>query len=792
MRFAFRSLRRKPVFTVAAVLTIALAIGANTALFGVIYAVLLQPLPFRDPSRLVQIWQTHPSVPQLQLTVPDFRVIAAQSKSFEQVAAHTLSAMNNGVLLGQGDPAVVHATMATSNLAATMGVQSLMGRFISEEEDRAKQRVAVLSETLWRRQFGADRMILGKQIRIDTESFTVVGVIPQRQAFPEWAEVWIPMALIEQGLSDRRKFHPLEIISRLKPGVTAEQADLEIQGIALQLRQSYPDTNGMIGAYVIPLSREMTRNVRPSLLLAWSAGGLVLLIACANLAHLFMARMLERREELRIREALGAGARRLIAQVLTESLVVAGAGAAVGIALSFWARQLLHQLAPAQIPRLDEATPAAPAWLFAAGLALICGLLFGLPACWQVMRSSDNLAARGRSVVAGRSRLRALLMAGEVAMALLVLTGAALLTRSFAALLSENPGFKADGVLMIPNVPLRRDFNSAPAFLSKQLMPMVRRIPGVEDVAAVNSAPMSLGSTEHSRYATRFGLEGRKFDPGSYPVAQTRFITPEYFGVLGVPLKSGRWLTDSDLGQPRILINQTLARRFFSGQDPVGKRLVLGVMDPQQSLNEIVGVVGDVRDFGLDQEAEPTFYGVGPGPVTTLLIKSGADHRVSWSVIAGAVHQADPDIPVTRIQPLQQNVSDSLARRRFALFVLGLFGGIAAFLTAAGIYGLLAYSVNARVRELGVRAAVGATSQRLVVMILREAAVLTFPGLITGAALSVGFATLMKSLVSPLSPMDPISLGAGATMLVILTLAAAWLPARRAASTDPAIALRAE
>ena len=789
MRFALRSLRRKPVFTVAAVLTIALAIGANTALFGVIYAVLIQPLPFRDPGRLVQIWQTHPSVPQLQVTVPDFRVLATQTKSFDQVAAHTLSAMNTGTLLGQGDPTVVHATMATSNLAATMGIQPLMGRFISGEEERGKQRVAVLSENLWKRKFGADTAILGKQIRIDNQSFTVVGVTPQRQAFPEWADLWIPMSLIEPGLSERRKFHPLEITARLKPSVTPQQADQEIQGIARQLRQTYPDTNGMIGAFVIPLSEEMTRNVRPSLLMAWGAAGLVLLIACANLAHLFMARMLERREELRIREALGAGTRRLIAQVLTESLVVSVAGAGVGLALSVWAGKVLPEIAPKQL--VNEGT--GPTWLFAAVLAFITAILFGLPACWQVMRSGDNLAVRGRSVVAGRSRLGALLMAGEVAMALLVLAGTALLTRSFAALLSENPGFRAEGVLMIPNLPLRRDFNNAPPFLSKQLMPIVRRVPGVEDVAVVNSAPMTLGATEHSRFATRFGLEGRKFDPGSYPVAQTRFITPEYFRVLDVPLRSGRLLTDSDLGQPRILINETLARRFFPGQDPIGKRLVLGVMDPQQSLNDIVGVVGDVRDFGLDQQAEPTFYGIGPGPVSTLLIKtSSTDHRLSWSVISDAIHQADPDIPVTKIQPLQQNVTDSLARRRFALFVIGIFGGIAAFLTAAGIYGLLAYSVNARVRELGVRAAVGATSQRLIIMILREAATLTVPGIIAGVALSLGFATLMKSLVSPLSPMDPVSLIAAAALLVILTLAAAWLPARRAAATDPATALRAE
>jgi predicted permease len=793
MRYAIRSLRLRPAFTAAAVLTIALALGANTALFGVIYAVLIQPLPFRDPNQLVQIWETHPALSQLQVTVPDFVEFERRTKSFEQIAAHTLSAMNTATLLGQGEPDIVHAAMASSNLFPTMGIQPLLGRSFTGDEEREKRRVAVLSEGLWRRKFGADPSIAGKQIQIGNDSFTVVGVTPQRQAFPEWADLWIPLSLIEGELANRRKYHPLEVIARLKPGVTAEQAQVEIQAIAQQLAQAYPDTNKTVGAYVIPLARQMTREMRPPLLLAWGAVGLVLLIACANLAHLFLARMLEKRRELHIREALGAKARHLMGQVMWESLLVALMGGIIGVAMGGWAIQFAQRLAPGQIQRIEFTALEGPVLLFASTISVICGILFGLPACWQVMRSRAKLSGGGRAVVRGRSRLSSALMAAEVAMALLVLTGAALLTRTFAALLTEDPGFRAERVLTISNLPLRSDWDKSGEFLKTQLMPALRKVRGVEDVAAVNSAPMSLGATEHSRFATRFGVEGRTFDAGSYPVAQNRWITPGYFSVLGIPLKSGRLLTEADSGTSRIVINEALARRFFPGQDATGKRLVLGVMDPKPDLIEIVGVVGNVRDLGLDQEPEPTLYGVSTGPSMTLVVKTAAANPDQFAAeIRYAIHGVDPAIPVLKLQPLEQSVADSLERRRFALTLVGIFGGIAAFLTAAGIFGLLSYSVNARLREFGVRAAVGASAGELVRMILREAAALTLPGFAIGLLFVAGLFKVMESFVYGLSPADPVSIGCAVVFLVVLTLIAAWMPARRAARVDPSAALRAE
>ena len=792
MRFLARSLLRRPAFSIAAILTVALGIGSNTALFGVVYSVLIRPLPFRDPDRLVQLWETHPALPQLQVTAPDFRDWRDQSHSFEQLAAYTLSAMNTVTLLGQGEPAMVHATMASSNLFPLMGIEPLAGRAFSATEESATQRVALLSESLWRRKFGADPSVVGRQIRLDKETFRVLGVVPKQQAFPEWADLWIPLSLMEPELQTRRKYHPLEVIGRLRPGVNVEQAQAEIETLARRLASAHPDTNATVGAYVIPLASEMTQAVRPSLLLAWAAVGLVLLIACANLAHLFLARIIERREELAIRQALGASAWHLVKQLLSETGLVVAIGGVAGVVLAAWADELLHGVAADQIPRLRGLAFEGPVGLFAVAISLIAGVLFGLPACWQLMNRRRRLLETGRSVTRAHPRLSAALLAGEVAMTLLVLSGTALLIRNFAALLSEDPGFQAKHVWTIRDLPLREGWDESASFLTANLAPALRNVPGVTQVAAVNSAPMSLGRTEHSRFATRFGLEGRTFDPGSYPVAQTRWITPEYFQVLGIPLKRGRWLKESDRGKPRILINEAMARRFFPDQDAIGKRFVLGVLDAKQDLDEVVGVVGDVRDLGLDQAVEPTFYGIAAGPVMTLLVKAADDSQQTATALRDAIHRVDPEIPVTRIYPLQENVSASLARRRFALLLLSVFAGLAAFLTAGGIYGLLTQSVNARVREFGVRAAIGASPRELVAMILREAGLLALPGLAAGLLLALAFGRVMKSFVYELSPVDPISMAGAVIFLLLLIFFSAWLPARRAAAFDPARALRQE
>ena len=793
LRQAMRSLRRRPAFSLAAILTLALGVGANTAVYQVIYTVLLRPLPFRETQKLVQVWESTPVLPQLQVVAPDFEDWRRQTHSFAQMAAYTFQAMNRITLLGQGEPEVVQATNATRDLFSTMGIQPLLGRGFSAAEERQKRAVALIGEKLWRRKFGADPAIVGKAIRLETESFTVIGVVPSRQAFPEWADLWIPFSWLEAELVNTRKYHPLEVIARLKPGVSEEQAQAEMRALAARLANEHPDTNGTVGASVIPLSRQITGEVRPALLLVWAAVGLVLLMACANLAHMLLARMLDRRQELAIRASLGAGRGRLVQLVVTESLLLALMGGAVGAALALAASRVLRSLAESQIPRMESQAFQAPVWLFVAAVSIVCGILFALPACGQAC-GVEARPGSGRSMSRPRSPVSSILMAAEIAMAFVVLMGAALLVRSFVGLLSEDPGFRAMGVLAM-EIPLpgsRYDWDKAGRFLNTQLLPALRALPGVKDVAATNCAPMSLRPTEQMRFATRFGIEGSTFEPGRYPVAQLRWVTPDYFRVLGIPLRRGRWLTEADEEKPRYLINETLARRFFPHQDPTAKRLIMNVLDPHQDLIEIAGVVGDVRDLGLDEVAAPTLYLISSSPRMTLLIGATGDPMRLAAPVRDAIHRADPEIAVTRADPLDRYVADSLARRRFALTLLASFGALAAFLTAAGIYGLLAYSLSGRARELGIRAALGASPVSLVYMIMREGAVVAISGLAAGVAFSLAFARLMKTLLYRLSPTDPLSLSAVGLFVSAIVLLSVWLPARRAARVDPSVALRVQ
>jgi predicted permease len=790
---AIRSLRRRPAFALAAILTIALGVGANIAVFNVIYGVLLQPLPFRDPAKLVALWESTPALPQLQVTYPDFQDWQARSRSFQQMAAYTLAAMNRATLLGQGEPEPVHATMASHQLFPMMGIQPLFGRAFTAEEERTQAHVGLISEDLWRRKFGADPAIAGRQIRLDTLSFTVVGVISRRQAFPEWADFWMPLSFLEPELQERRKYHPLEVVARLNPSATAAMAQADVASIARSLAREHPDTNGTVAAYAIPLQSELTGDARPSLLLVWAAVGLVLLIASANLAHLLLARMMERRREMEIRCALGAGPASLVRQILVESLLLALPGGALGAIMAVAASRLLRTLAAGQIPRLEWAGFHAPVWIFAVAVSLVCGVLFGLPACWQTLRANVAAAPPGsRSVVQGRSRFGSALVMLEVAGAFLVVAGALLLFRGFAALLREDPGFRAQGVLAVQTPCRCAGWDQAAQFFDTQLLPALRAFPGVEEVAAANAVPMGLGRTEHSRFASRFAVEGQSYPAGEFPVAQLRWVTPGYFRVLGIPLLRGAWLTALDRAKPRYLINETLARRWFANDDPSRHRILMGVMDPQQTAAEIAGVVGDVREFGLEEEAPPIIYQIDTSPVMNLFVKTNRPGAESLPAIRNIIRHADPEIAVGAAQPLERYVDKSLARRRFALALLAAFGALAAVLTAAGVYGLLAYSVSARLREFGVRAAIGASPAELLRMILREAVFIALPGILAGAFCFLAFARWMKSLVLGLTPADPVALIDAALLLSAITLLSAGLPGKRAAATLPADALRAE
>jgi len=787
--------RRSPGFAAAAILTIALGVGSNTSVFSVIRAVLLRPLPFRAPERLVMIWETHPDLRLLQVTAPDFRDWQRESHSFDEMAAYTLEAMNKAALTGYGEPLQIQGAMISSNLLTMLGIQPMLGRNILPSEDKGREHVALISESLWRRKFGADRSIIGKAIRLDGGAFTVVGVLPRRQAFPVWADLWLPLSLLEPQLADTRQFHPLEVIARLRPNVSQQRAQAEMQAIAGQLAQAYPATNRTVGATVVPLAEQVSGSVRPALLVVWTAVGLILLIACVNVAHLLLARGAARQRAAAIRAALGAGRVQLIRLFLIESLAIALLGGALGMMMALCLTPVLTSLAAQEIPRLADVSTDGGVFGFTFAIAVLCGIIFGLPAAIQGARANLNEVLKQTSAVSAgprRVRVGAVLVLAEIALSLGVLIGAGLLVRSFATLLEVDPGFRAQNVLSVQvHLPVTNyDWNQAGKFFRDTLFPRIGQLPGVVEVAAANTAPMRLDRTEHSRFASRFGIVGRTFEPGRFPVAQIRWVSPSYFSTMGIPLKQGRFLLDSDDNKPAVVVSEWFARRFFPGQSAVGQRILTNVMTPKPSELEIVGVVGDTRDFALDIEPEPTWYSVGISPTMDLVIRAASNAGNLAEAIRRAARSADPELGIDEIETMQRIVDDSEAQRRFALLLVSGFALIAVALAGIGIYGVLSYSVATRTRELGLRMALGAGRRDILGLLFKESLTTLVPGLAVGCCVALALTRIMASLLYKVAPTDPVAYAGAALFLSAITLLAAYVPARRAARVDPIESLR--
>ena len=795
LRCAFRTLGRNRGFALAAVLTIALGVGANSAVFSVIRGVLLRPLPFRDPERIVMLWQTHPAIPQLQVTAQDFEEWRATNHSFDQMAAYTLQAMNKISLIGYGEPEQIQGTMMSANLLPMLGVTPLAGRGILPSEERGREHVALISEALWRRKFGADRSTVGKPIRIDTESFTVVGIVPQRNGFPVWADIWLPFSLLEPQLQTNRQFHPLEVVAHLRPGVSVESAQAEMQGLAQRQSEAHPATNKVVGASVIPLADEVSGSVRPALLIVWAAVGLILLIACVNVAHLLLAHGASRKREAAIRAAIGAQRSQLIRLFLVESVSIAILGGALGLVLALYLTPALVALASAEIPRFAQVSVDGGVFLFALAVSAFCGVLFGLPQAIRSARTDLGDALKqtgGVSFALGRGRIGGVLVMAEVALSLAVLIGAGLLVRSFSALLNVAPGFRADHVLtMQVHLPSGKyDWQKAEEFFRGTLFPGIRTLPGVMDVAAANSVPMELDRTEHSRFATRFGIVGRTFQPGHFPVALNRWVSADYLRTMGIPLKSGRYLNASDSNKPVVVINQAIAGRFFAGQDPVGKQILLSVMTPNPSAVEIVGVVGNTRDWSLDIEPEATLYGVAISPSMTLVVRTESDASSLASAVRQTALSTNPELVVGEVRSMEQVVAGSLAQRRFALLLVGGFALLAIALVAIGISGVVSYSIATRTRELGLRMALGAQYREVVGLLLKESLGLVVPGLVVGCALAFALTSVMATLLYSVTAADPLTYIGAALFLMAVAMAAVYVPARRAMRIDPMQALR--
>jgi putative ABC transport system permease protein len=800
LRFARRNLSKTPVLTAVVLVTLALGIGATTAIFSVVDAVLLTPIPYPEPDRLVALIDTNPEagLPRFSTSPPDFLDWRDQSTSFEHMTAITRSDVS---LTGDGDPEQLLGASVTGDFFGVLGVPPRLGRGFTPEDNRpGAQRVVVLSHALWQRRFGGDPGILGRVLTLDGEPHTVVGVAAESFRFPSDAEVWRPLAL--EITDDMRGGHWLSTFARLRPGVTLEEAQTEMETIARRLAEAYPDTNTGWSVNLFRLDDLVVEDVQTALWVLMATVGLVLLIACANVASVLLARNAGRQREVAIRSALGAGRGRLLGQFLAESVLLALGGGALGLVLAYWGTRLLVSLHPDALPSNVEVGIDGTVLLFAVGVSLLTGLLFGLAPGFQAtdvdLRGSLQEGGRGAKGSGRRARrLRDGLVLAEVALAVILLLGAGLLLRSLVALQGESPGFEPNPVLTLRfKLPETRygEEEQQVAFY-RELDAELASLPGAEVAGVGYPLPFS-----GSGYLLTFAVEGRpKPEPNQEPAAHVRFVTPRYLEALGVPLLQGRRLAESDRRDgPRVaLINQRMAEQMWPGEDPRGKRFTFGDPgDEDTEWIEVVGMVGDVRDQALDREPEMETYvslyqfprrsagiavrSAGPAPATL----AGSAQRV--------LHRIDKDLPAYRVEPMSAMIQRSMAPDRFGTALLGLFAALALALAAVGIYGVVGYHVARRTREVGVRLALGAARGHVLRLVLRQAMGPVLLGAAAGLAVAPFLTRLLESLLYRVGALDPVTFAAVPVALAAVGFLACLLPALRATRIDPLEALREE
>ena len=795
LRYGARMLWKKPGFTVVAFVTLALGVGANTAIFSVVNAVLLRPLPFADPDRLVVIRETKlPQFPEFSVSPGNFLDWQRQTTVFEQIAALSGVSYN---LIGSGEPERLRGSRVTANLFSTLGVKPALGRdFKPEEDQEGRNNVVIISYGLWARRFGADPNIIGQALTLSGRSYTVIGVMPQTFRLLDRAtDVWAPMAFTAQERENHGD-HYIFAFGRLKPQVTQEQATAEMRTIAQRLEQQYPDSNAGWGVKLVPLLQYMVGDMRPALLVLLGAVALVLLIACANVANLLLARAAARQKEIAIRTAMGAGRWRIMRQLLTESVLLALIGGSLGLLLAVWGLDLLLALAPENLPRVKDVSIDARALGFTFGITLLTGVLFGFVPALQASRPNLNETlkegGRGMTGDARRQRVRHALVAGEIAVALLLLIGAGLLLKSFWRLQEVEPGFNPKNALAVnlelPRMKYPEDQQCA-AFYS-QLIERVSSLPGVQAVGASSVLPFA------DDYVVGFVIQGRPpVAPGEMRSANYYAVSPDYFKAMGIPLIRGRFFTERDnQDAPRVMIiNETMARRYFPDEDPIGKRIL--ITQGPETFREIVGIVGDVKQYGLDTETTAQTYEPylqQPFSFMTLVVRATTDATSLGAAVRSQVLAVDKDQPVSSIETLEKLVSDSVARQRFSMTLLGVFAGVALVLAAVGIYGVMAYAVTQRTHEIGIRMALGAQDVDVLRLVIGQGMILALIGVACGLIGAFALTRLMSSLLFGVRATDPFVFAGVALLLAGVALVACYIPARRAARVDPNVALRYE
>jgi putative ABC transport system permease protein len=804
VQFGLRMLRKSPGFTAIAVGTLALAIGANTAIFSVVYAVLLRPLPYSDPSRLIMLFEDklQEGVKGTGCSYLDFEQWRAQSHVFSGIAGTTGHSLT---LTGRGEPADITTQVVTSDFFSLLDVRPLLGRtFTPDDGKRGAAPVVILSENLWRSRFGADPKILGKSVTLEKRPFTVVGVMPasfRPPPFDEGRSTWIP--LVQDPLfgpwMPRRGGHWLAVLARMKPGISAAQAQAEMDTIAARLAKDSPDDSGWT-IRLIPLQEVTVGGVRTALLVLLAAVGVVLLIACVNIANLLLTRATSRAREMGIRVALGAGRNRIVRQLLTESVVLGLFGGVLGVCLAWWGVHAFRSFLPSDLPRVHEIRIDGWVLGFALLLSIGASLVFGLaPAFFAAEHDVQASLKEGgaRSGKGGvRKRMRNFLAVSEIALATVLLVSAGLLIRSFLTLTSVNPGFDANRLLRA-DISLPQFEYSKPlqwTAFSNSLMARIQAEPDMRDSAMAVPLPLASGFINLA-----FQIEGNPpLAPGISRTADYASVSPGYFHVMRIPLLRGRTFDEQDVAStPRVaLISETLAHIYFPNQDPIGKRMIFGFPpNGAAAPREIVGIVGDVRDAALDQESGPMMYvPFAQAPIWggEVVVRTDLSRSSAANTIREDVRSIDPDLPVTDVELMTTAISQSVAQPRFSTLLLSLFGVLAVVLAAAGIFGVISYWVASRTHEIGIRMALGATPRIVLSLILSESAKVLLFGLALGIAGALAIGRFLSTLLFGVRPADPLTYATVALLLTLVALAASYVPVRRAMRVDPLVALKYE
>jgi putative ABC transport system permease protein len=796
LRYALRQLIKSPGFAAVTILTLALGIGACTAIFSVVNAVLLRPLDYPDPARLVVIRETNlPDFPEFSASPPNYLDWEKQTKSYEHLAAYSGSRIN---LTGDGEPQQLVGIKATAHYFDVYGIKPALGRtFLPEEDALGKEHVVVLSYPFWQRVFGGAADVLGRPVQLNGEPYTVIGVAPLGFGIASKIDAWMPMAFKpDETANDARGGHYLSVVGRLRPGVTVAQAEAELKVLAAQLAKQYPDSNKGWGIFMMPLQDYSVRDVRTVLYTLLGAVGCVLLIACANIANLLLARATARHREISIRAALGASRARLVRQLLTESVLLALCGGLAGMLLARWGLDALLALAPANLPRVTDIHLNAGVLAFSLALSVLTGLVFGIAPAWLAARADVNEAlkqgSRGSTEGGARGRMRSALVVIEVTLALMLLGGAGLLARSFIQLAHVDPGFTPENATVLRlSLPQKKyALPEQQTAFANSLLERVKNLPGVQAAGLTHSMPL-VGD-----YVLSFNIEGRPaLAPSDLPNTNYYAVTPDYFRAMGIRLVRGRVFTaQDDAKAPRVaIINETMARQHFPNEDPIGKRI--NITNGPDTWREIIGIVGDIKQYGVDKATSSQSYepfAQVPFSSLNVVIRTNGPPTALLGAIRPTVYAVDKDQPIGTIRPLEEIMADSIARQRFAMTLLTVFSLVALVIAAVGIYGVMAYSVVQRTGEFGIRMALGAQQRDVLRLVLTQGGKLIGLGLIIGLAATLAASRAMGSMLFNTSAQDPLTLATITLLLGAVALIACLLPANRATKVNPIEALRTE